>query len=370
MLVGVPKELKDHENRVAVTPAGAAALVAAGHEVRIEAGAGAESGFADAEYAAAGARLCTAAEAWQAELVVKVKEPVEREYAFLRGQIVFGYFHLAGAPPELCTALLDSATSAIAYETVEDTKGRFPLLAPMSAIAGSMAPLVGAHYLGAAAGGRGTLLGAVLGEPYGKAVIVGDGVVGRHAATVAAGLGCRVVVLGIRDELAADFERLGRNVRYVHSTPDDLLSELGDADLLVGAVLNPGARAPHVITEVMVERLPRGSVIVDVSIDQGGCVATSRPTTHSDPVFVKHGVIHYCVTNMPGAYPRTATLALTAASAPYVERLAAGGIAAVLADAGFAKGLNVYRGRVTHRAVAESLGLLDRHVSPADAGAV
>jgi alanine dehydrogenase len=368
VLIGVPKETKDHENRVALTPAGAAALVAAGHDVRVAAGAGAGSGFADGEYAAAGARRCTPVQAWQADLVVKVKEPIEPEYGFLAGQIVFGYFHLAGAPRELCTALLASGTTAIAYETVEDAQGRFPLLAPMSAIAGSMAPLVGAHYLGAVEGGRGTLLGAILGQPHGKAVIVGDGVVGRHAAAVAAGLGSHVVVLGLRSELAAGFERLGKNVRYVPSSPDNLAAELPEADLLVGAVLNPGARAPHVITEAMVQTLPRGSVIVDVSIDQGGCVATSHPTTHSDPVFVTHGVIHYCVTNMPGAYPRTATLALTAASAPYVERVAAGGIAAVLADPGFAKGVNVYRGHLTHAAVADSLGWRERYANAQSLG--
>ena len=366
MRIGVPKEIKDNENRVALTPAGAAALAAAGHDVGVQAGAGFGSGFDDREYVVAGARLCTAAEAWAAELVLKVKEPVEAEYALLAGQTVFSYFHLAGAPPALCMTLLASGTTAVAYETVEDEHGRFPLLAPMSAIAGSMAPLVGAHYLGAVAGGRGTLLATILGRAHGKTVVVGDGVVGRHAASVAAGLGCRVVVLGLRGELAADFERLGKNVRYVASTPESLAAELPDADLLVGAVLNPGARAPHVITEPMVKTLPRGSVIVDVSIDQGGCVATSHPTTHSDPVFVAHGVVHYCVTNMPGAYPRTATLALTTASLPYVERIAAGGIAAVVADRGFASGVNVYRGHVTHAAVADSLGLRNRYATVRD----
>jgi alanine dehydrogenase len=358
--VGVPRETKDNENRVALTPQGVAALTANGHEVVVEHGAGAACGFDDRAYAASGARLGTAADAWGAELVVKVKEPLLHEYGYFRGQILFAYLHLAGAPPALTNALLASNTTAIAYETVEDARGRLPLLAPMSAIAGSMAPLMGAYYLARFTGGRGTLLGTVLGRAHGNVVIVGDGVVGRHACDVASGLGANVTVFGITPERAAEFER-HTAVKYVLSTPKRLAAVLPEADLVVGAVLRVGARAEHVITKAMVASMPAGSVIVDVSIDQGGCVETSRPTTHSEPTFVAHGVTHYCVTNMPGAYPRTATVALTEATLPYVRRLAAGGLAGLSVDAGFARGLNAHEGFLTYRAVADALGLLDRY---------
>jgi alanine dehydrogenase len=358
--VGVPKETKDNENRVALTPEGAAALVADGHEVVVERSAGAGCGFADDAYAQSGAVLTSAAEAWGSELVVKVKEPLPEEHGFFRGQILFTYLHLAGAAPALTEALLASRVTAIAYETVEDERGRLPLLAPMSAIAGSMAPLMGGFYLAKPRGGRGTLLGNVLGHAHGTVVIVGDGVVGLHACRVASGLGANVTVFGITPERAAGFESLPR-VRYAMSTPAALAAALREADLVVGAVLRVGARAEHVITEAMVAGMPAGAVIVDVSIDQGGCVATSVPTSHSEPTFVKHGVIHYCVTNMPGAYPRTATVALAAATLPYVRRLAARGLDAVRADAGFARGVNVHDGAVTYRAVADALGLGARY---------
>src|SRR5436190_3317526 len=361
MRIGVPREIKDKESRVGLTPRGAAALRARGREVLIERGAGLGCGFADAEYEAVGAVLADAAGAWGCDLVIKVKEPLEPEYARLRGQTVFTYFHLAGAPRALTEVLLASRTTAIAYETVEDARGRLPLLAPMSAVAGAMAPLVGAYYLAKFNGGRGTLLGSVLGTRHGKVAIAGDGVVGRHACDAASGLGAEVVVFGITAQRAAEFERPDGSVRYVLSTPDNLLRELTDADLLIGAVLRHGERAPHVVSEAMVKRMQPGAVIVDVSIDQGGCVATSRPTSHSDPVYVVHGVVHYCVTNMPGAYPRTSTLALTDATLPYALRLADSGLAAVAHDAGFAKGVNTYRGQITYRAVADALGLADRY---------
>jgi alanine dehydrogenase len=358
--LGVPKETKDNESRVALTPDGVAALTTDGHEVLVEHGAGAACGFGDDAYAGSGAQLATAAQAWGAELVVKVKEPLLHEYGYLRGQLLFGYLHLAGAPPALTTALLDSGTTAVAYETVEDERGRLPLLAPMSAIAGSMAPLMGAYYLARTNGGRGTLLGHVLGASHGRVVIVGDGVVGRHACDVASGLGASVTVFGITPARAAEFEQHPR-VKYELSTPANLSAALRSADLLVGAVLRVGARAEHVISKEMVASMPAGSVIVDVSIDQGGCVETSRPTSHSQPTYVVHGVTHYCVTNMPGAYPRTATVALTAATLPYVRLLAAGGIAALVHDAGFARGVNTHAGVLSHRAVAEGLGLLARY---------
>jgi alanine dehydrogenase len=365
MKVGIPKEVKDHENRVGLTPGGAAELVAAGHDVLVERGAGAGAGFADREYLQAGARVGDAAAAWTAELVIKVKEPLAAEYGYFGGQILFAYLHLAGAPPALTRALIESRTTAVAYETIEEPSGRFPLLAPMSAVAGSMAPLMGSFYLAQPHGGRGTLLGKIFDERHGRVVVVGDGVVGRHACNVASALGAEVIVFGITPARAAEFEQPGNGVRYLTSTPATLAETLPSTDLLIGAVLLPGARAPHVVSEAMVASMPRGAVIVDVSIDQGGCIATSRPTTHSSPVFVAHGVTHYCVANMPGAYPRTSTLALTAATMPYVRALAATGTAA-LAHEKFAKGVNTCGGFVTYRAVADALGLAQRYRDLAD----
>ena len=356
MRIGVPREIKDNEYRVGLTPRGVAALRARGHGIVIERGAGLGCGFTDADYAAAGAELAAAQDAWRRELVIKVKEPLEPEYQELSGQLVFTYFHLAGAPRALTEALLASGTTAIAYETVEDERGRLPLLAPMSAVAGAMAPLVGAYYLAKFNGGRGTLLGTVLGIRHGKVVIVGDGVVGRHACEAARALGAAVVVLGLNAQRAAAFQVTDGSARYLLSTPENLDRELPDTDLLVGSVLRRGERAPHVVTAEMVRRMPAGSVIVDVSIDQGGCVETSRPTSHSHPVFVAHGVTHYCVTNMPGAYPRTSTLALTDATLPYALALAERGVAAAAADTGLAKGVNTCGGHVTYRAVADALG--------------
>jgi alanine dehydrogenase len=290
---------------------------------------------------------------------VKVKEPLPAEYRHLRDQIVFTYFHLAGAPAELTARLLAAHTTAIAYETVEDERGRLPLLAPMSAVAGAMAPLVGSHYLARHNGGRGTLLGTVLGRSQGRVAIVGDGVVGRHASVAAAALGSTVVIFGRHPERAAEFERQS-NVRYELSTDASIARAVVDADVVIGAVLRYGARAPHVISERMVESMAAGAVIVDVSIDQGGCVATSRPTSHAVPTFVAHGVTHYCVTNMPGAYPRTSTIALTDATLSYALRLANDGLAA-LRDEPFAKGVNTHAGWVRCRAVADALGETSRY---------
>lgn len=360
MKIGVPKEIKDQENRVALTPEGVRSLSAAGHALVVERGAGTGSGFTDDDYANAGAGIAGAADAWAADLVVKIKEPLESEYARLRGQILFTYLHLAGVPAALTGALLASGTTAIAYETVEDAAGRLPLLAPMSAVAGAMAPLVGAHLLARFSGGRGTLLGRVLGQSHGAVVIVGDGVVGQHACAAASALGARVTIFGRTPAHAARFADLA-GVRYAVSTPAAIAAELPCTDLLIGAVLRRGSRAPHVVSEAMVASMPPGSVVVDVSIDQGGCIETSRLTSHSQPTYVAHGVTHYCVPNMPGTYPRTATLALTAATLPYVLRIASGSVAAVAADAGFAKGVNVIDGRIAHRGVAEALGELERY---------
>jgi alanine dehydrogenase len=353
--IGTPKETKDQEHRVGLTPAGVAALRRAGHEVILECGAGVASGFSDDDYAASGAALGSSTDAWGCDLVVKVKEPLEPEYPHLTGQIVFAYFHLAGAPPALTAALLATRTTALAYETVEDAHGRLPLLAPMSAIAGTMAPVIGGYYLARCNGGRGMLLGTVLGRSHGRVAIVGDGVVGYHACAAAGALGATVTVFGRVAERAPRFERHPR-VRYTLSTAENLAREIASADLVIGAVLSSGARAPHVVTATMVASMAPGTVIVDVSIDQGGCVATSRPTSHSVPTFVAHGVTHYCVTNMPGAYPRTATIALTEATLPYALLLANEGLSAAAADPGFARGVNTHAGHITCRGVAEALG--------------
>lgn len=362
MKIGVPKETKDNENRVGLTADGAAELVEAGHECCVERGAGLGCGIADADYEVAGASVVNTASAWAVDLVIKVKEPTAAEFGFLRGQIVFTYFHLAGVDVALTDALLDSGTTAIAYETVEDQLGRLPLLAPMSAVAGSMAPLMGSYYLAKFNGGRGMLIADIQGSGYGKVVVLGDGVVGRHAAKVAGAMGGRVVIVGRHPERAESLARLSPGLDYVLSNEENIRIHLSDTDLLVGAVLVEGARAPHLVSEDMVATMPDGSVIVDVSIDQGGCIETSRPTSHSDPVYVEHGVTHYCVTNMPGAYPRTSTFALTAATLPYAKRLAGGGVEAALADAAFAHGVNTLGGKLTCRPVAEVLDKMDRYV--------
>jgi len=359
MQIGVVKEIKNEEHRVALTPAGAEALVRAGHQVLIQEGAGRGAGFTDSAYAAAGAKAVPVAQAWNTGLVLKVKEPLESEYPYLGNQILFTYLHLAGVTRSLTEALLKAETTAIAYETVEDGDGRLPLLAPMSAVAGNMAVTMGNSYLARFNHGKGVLLGRLMDQRHGKVVIIGDGLVGRHAAGVAAGMGANVFICGRHPERLAGLKReIPGDLRFFLSTPENIAAHLEDADLVVGAVLLPGARAPHVVTEEMVRRMEAGSVIVDVSIDQGGCVETSRPTSHANPVFEKHGVIHYCVTNMPGAYPRTSTIALTTATLPYVMRLAEKGVQALKEDPGLAKGLNTCRGRLTCRPVAEALGLL------------
>lgn len=364
MKVGVLKEIKVRENRVALTPAGAKTLVGAGHEVRVETGAGAGSGFGDADYSAVRAILVSAEAAWDSELVLKVKEPLESEYRYLARQIVFTYFHLAGVERSLTEELLARGTTAVAYETVEDEAGKLPLLAPMSAVAGSMAITVGNYYLAKFNDGKGMLLGNVLGKSYGKAVILGDGVVGRHAARAADGLGAAVHIAGRRPERAAELAQdISPRIHFFLSEPAQVAREVEDADLVVGGVLLRGAKAPHLVTEAMVRTMQPGSVIVDVSIDQGGCVETARPTSHADPVYVSHGVTHYCVTNMPGAYPRTSTIALTDATLPYALRLANQGFEALRKDPAFAKGVNTYDGSISCEAVARDLDMIDRYGS-------
>lgn len=363
MRIGVPKEIKNNENRVALTPHCVSKLVEAGHEVWVEASAGLGSGFMDDEYLEMGARICSVEEAWTSDLVLKVKEPLESEYAYLRNQIVFTFFHLAGVPRSLTEVLLERQTTAVAYETLEDESGRLPILAPMSSVAGNMAVLMGAYYLAEFNGGRGVQLGKVLGARHGRVLIVGDGVVAFHAAQTAWGLGARVLVAGIDEAKGKRMQReIAADLEFFMSEPDAVAEHVREADLVVGAVLRHGARADYVITESMVRSMQPGSVIVDVSIDQGGCVETSNPTSHSDPVYKKHGVIHYCVTNMPGAYPRTSTIALTEASFPYILLLANHGLAAFRKNPGLAKAVNTYQGYLTCKPVAETFGLMERYL--------
>ena len=360
MRVGVPKEIKDHEYRVGLVPSSVAELVHHGHDVLIERGAGLGAGLEDELYVAAGARIAADAETVfaDAELIVKVKEPLPIERARLRrGQILFTYLHLA-PDPEQTRALLASGVTAIAYETVTSPSGGLPLLTPMSEIAGRLAPQVGARYLERTEGGRGVLLGGVPGVPPAEVVVLGGGVSGTHAATIALGMGATVFVVDRSGEalrrIAAQFPGL----RTIFSTRDALAHILRRADLLIGAVLVPGAAAPKLVTRQMVASMKPGSVIVDIAIDQGGCCETSRPTTHSHPTYVEEGVIHYCVTNMPGAVARTSTFALNNATLPFVLALADKGWRQAIADDPHLRGgLNVHAGQLTCRPVAEAQGL-------------
>lgn len=356
MRIGVVKEIKDKENRVALTPQGALELVQAGHTVMVQQGAGLSSGFTDEAYEKAGAIICSATDAWQTDLVVKVKEPLPAEYDHLGPQMVFTYFHLAGVAPSLTKILLEKKTTALAYETLENRSGRLPLLAPMSAVAGNMSITIGSYYLARFNNGKGMQLGKVLGHTYGKVVIIGDGIVGRHAASTAIGMGTDVYIVGRHPERSETLKKeISQNLQFFESTDTNISRLTEDADLVVGAALSHGARTPHVVTEEMVKCMQEGSVIVDVSIDQGGCIATSKPTSHSDPVFRKHGITHYCVTNMPGAYPKTSTLALTNATLPYIKRLANKGLDAIKDDVGFSKSVNTHKGYITYKPVAEVL---------------
>lgn len=356
MKIGLIKEIKVKEGRVGLTPAGVAALCSNGHQVFVQYAAGVGAGFSDEQYHQAGATLCDCEAAWAQDLVVKVKEPVPAEYGYLQQQLVFTYFHLAGVDPALTTTLCQAKTTAIAYETLQDAQGRLPLLAPMSAVAGNMAVQMAAHYLAAPQGGKGVMLGSVLGKRHGEVLVIGDGVVGRHAAQTAMGLGANVSMAGLFLQNAPALQAaIGQDLQYFYSEPAAIAKAVQTADVVVGAVLAPGARAEHVVTTAMVQSMQPGSVLVDVSIDQGGCIETSKITTHEAPVFTEHGVLHYCVGNMPGAYPRTATLALTDATLPYVLQLADLGLAAVLQNPGLAKAVNTYNGYITCEPVATAL---------------
>lgn len=361
MLIGVPKELKREEYRVAVTPAGVEALAHAGHKVLFEAGAGHGSGFTDDFYAAAGAELVpTSDEVWaKADIIVKVKEPIEPEWGKIRqDQVLFTYFHFASSE-ELTRALIDSKAVAITYETVELPSGELPLLTPMSEVAGRMAVQEGAKYLERHSGGRGVLLGGVPGVLPGKVVILGGGIVGMHAALMAAGLGARVALLDISLARLRQLEGImPPNVNLLYSTRYSVRKQIEDADLVIGAVLVHGAKPPNLVLEEDLKTMKPGAVIVDVAVDQGGCVETIRPTTHDDPIYTVHDVIHYGVANMPGGVPRTSTLALTNATLPYVLTLATKGWqAACLADPALALGVNIVDGHVTYPGVAEAFGL-------------
>ncbi|MEW6563785.1 MAG: alanine dehydrogenase [Pseudomonadota bacterium] len=361
MRIGIPKEIKANENRVALTPAGAEALIADGHTLYVETGAGLGSGFDDAAYRAAGAEIASTAESvWaQAEMIVKVKEPIEPEWSRLRtGQVVFTYFHFA-ASEALTRAHLDSGAICIAYETVELPNRELPLLTPMSEVAGRMAVQEGAKYLEKTFGGRGILLSGVPGVPPAKVIILGGGVVGTNAAKIAAGLGANVTLMDVSlDRLRHLSDILPPNVQLVYSSRRNLLDLLPQTDLVIGAVLIPGAVAPRLIRREDLKLMRPGAVIADVAIDQGGCVETMRPTTHQQPTFTVDGIIHYGVANMPGGVPLTSTLALTNATLPYIQQLAAQGWKSALrANPALLKGLNIALGKVFYGKVAEAFDL-------------
>jgi len=358
--IGVPKETKDHEYRVGLTPDGARLLVADGQQVLVERGAGLGSGFADEAYARAGARLVATDEAWAApELIVKVKEPNEREVKRLRpGQTLFAYLHLAPNRP-LTEALLAADVMAIAYETIQFPDGSFPVLAPMSEVAGRLAVQIGVTLLQRDRGGKGVLVGGVPGVPRGRVTVVGAGTVGINAVRVAQALGAEVDVLDVDlKRLTYVYDLFHGDLNTLYSNPTNLERCVAQTDLLIGAVYLRGRRAPRLVTEKMVEAMEPGSVVADVAVDQGGCIETIRPTTHSDPTYVVHDVIHYGVANMPAAVPRTSTFALTNTTLPYVERMAKLGIEAALAgDPSLAFGVNVWRGALVCEGVGEAHGL-------------
>jgi alanine dehydrogenase len=365
MTIGVPREIKVQEHRVALLPSGVYQLAKRGHQVVVERGAGIDSGYADTDYAAAGAKLVDShAEAFQADLVVKVKEPLAEEFPLIRsGQILFTYLHLA-ASMELTAALLKSGGTAIAYETVT-RHNRLPLLEPMSEIAGRMSVIVGGHFLAKPHGGKGVLLGGVPGVLPGKVVVLGGGTSGVNAARMAIGLGADVTILEVDVERMRFLDITMTSTHTLYSSEAHLAELLPAVDLLIGAVLVPGAKAPRLISRAMLRSMKPGSVFVDIAIDQGGCAETSRPTTHDNPVYFEEGVMHYCVANMPGAYARTATQALTNVTYPYIEALADLGLDdACKRHAGLAAGVNVRDGQLTIQAVADAHGLPFTAYSP------
>jgi alanine dehydrogenase len=358
MLIGVPKEVKDHESRVGIVPSGVKALVDAGHRVIVETNAGALSSMPDEDYKQAGAEIAgAAADVWRrADMVVKVKEPVAKEYQYFREDLVlFTYLHLAPLPA-LTETLLKKKVTGIAYETIRDRNNNLPLLTPMSEVAGRMSVQVGATYLEKERGGRGVLLGGVPGVPPAQVTVIGGGIVGTNAAKIALGMGAIVTMIDVNLNRLREIDDIfGGRVYTLASNAYHIARSAAHADLVIGGVLIPGASAPKLVTRPMVAQMKKGAVIVDVAIDQGGCIETAHPTTHSDPAYTVDGVVHYCVTNMPAAVPHTSTLALTNATFPYVMKLAHMGPAtAIKSDNGIREGVNTFRGYVTYAAVAES----------------
>ncbi|AWC30119.1 alanine dehydrogenase [Bacillus cytotoxicus] len=361
MRIGIPTEIKNNENRVAMTPAGAVHLVQNGHEVFVQKGAGLGSGFTDEEYVQAGAKLVeTAEEAWNQDMVMKVKEPIESEYGYFReGLILFTYLHLA-PEPELTKALIDNKVISIAYETVQLDNRSLPLLAPMSEVAGRMAAQIGAQFLEKNKGGKGILLAGVPGVKRGKVTIIGGGQAGTNAAKIAVGLGADVTIIDLSAERLRQLDDIfGNQVKTLMSNPYNIAQAVKESDLVIGAVLIPGAKAPKLVTEEMIQSMEPGSVVVDIAIDQGGIFETTdRITTHDNPTYEKHGVVHYAVANMPGAVPRTSTLALTNVTVPYAVQIANKGYKqACLSNTALLKGINTLDGYVTFEAVAEAHGL-------------
>ncbi|HYE15151.1 MAG TPA: alanine dehydrogenase [Pyrinomonadaceae bacterium] len=361
MIVGLPKEIKDNEYRVGLTPAGVRALTDAGHRVIVERSAGEGSGFDDSLYEKAGASIIPSADdVWaEAEMIVKVKEPIAPEYPRMKeGLLLFTYLHLAPDPKQT-EALLSSKVTGVAYETITDRRGTLPLLTPMSEVAGRMAVQVGAQYLEKMNGGRGVLLGGVPGVPAARVVIIGGGVVGTNAAKMAVGMGAQVTIIDRDLDRLRDLDDIFLSkVSTLASSAYAIHGAISEADLIIGAVLVAGAAAPKLVTREMLKDVPNGAVIVDVAVDQGGCIETTRPTTHSNPTFYEEGVLHYCVANMPGAVPRTSTFALTNATLPYVVKLAnLGFLDAISSDPGLREGVNTYAGKLTYEAVAVAQGL-------------
>jgi alanine dehydrogenase len=358
VIVGLPKEIKDNEYRVGLTPAGVRALSDGNHQVIVERSAGEGSGFDDALYQRAGAQIIDSADdVWaQADMIVKVKEPIAPEYPRMReGQLLFTYLHLA-PDRKLTEQLIERKVTGIAYETITDRRGGLPLLTPMSEVAGRMAIQVGAHYLEKMAGGRGILLGGVPGVPAARVVIIGGGVVGTNAAKIAVGMGAHVTMIDNNLERLRELDDIFLSkISTLASSAYMIHDAISNADLIVGAVLVPGASAPRLVTRNMLKDVPNGAVIVDVAVDQGGCIETTHPTTHSDPTYYVEGVLHYCVANMPGAVPRTSTFALTNATLPYAVKLAnLGFLDAIRSDGGLKAGVNTYAGHCTYEAVAQA----------------
>lgn len=362
MLIGIPKEIKNNESRVAITPAGVNALTLTGHQVIVEKSAGEGSGISDQEYSIAGAKITdSAVEVWNSDMIIKVKEPLEAEYQyFKKGQILFTYLHLANEPI-LTQELMKKEVVAIAYETIQLDNGSLPLLIPMSEVAGRMAIQIGAQFLEKPYGGKGVLLGGVPGVTPANVTIIGGGIVGINAAKMAIGLGARVTIVEKNAQRLREIDdAFNGRVRTLMSNPFNIAASVAQADLLVGAVLIPGARAPHLVTENMVKGMSPGSVIVDVAIDQGGSIATcDRISTHSDPTYLKHGVVHYSVANMPGAVARTSTFALTNVTLEYALEIANKGyFKAIQENRSLRKGINVIKGKLTYKAVAEALNVM------------